>query len=189
MPVMIPRTMLSGPQAHTAIRHVDFMTIKKAVWVFCFFLRTVAVFVWWRGLSVCRVCLPLSVLSVRRDKAAGCTKAKHCQEASKSLQRVTSITKLALMSKHFLLCPRPLRLHGSLDATCQLSTAFFPLLSPKLFIPTTLALNRCLPGWNSSGLKAKSWQQATTHQLGSAVTEREKQKMRSKVTGVWERAV
>lgn len=56
------------------------------------------------------------------------------------------------------------------------------LLSPKLSIVATLALTRCLSGWNSSGLKAQSWQQATTHQLGSAVTERRKQKMRYKVT-------
>lgn len=87
----------------------------------------------------------------------------------------------------FFFCRRSLRLRGGLDATCRLSTAFFPYFPPKLFIPATLALTRRLSGWNSSGLKVQSWQQATTHQLGSAVTERGKQKMRYKVTGGWSR--
>lgn len=145
-----------------------------------------------------RVCLSVCRL-VRRDKAAGCTRAWHCQEASESLRRVTSKPRLrrlcvraserALVWHFFFSCRRPLRLRGGLDAACRLSTAVFFfflvllfLLSPKLFIPATLALTRCLSGWNSSGLKAQSWQQATTHQLGSAVTERRKQKMRYKVT-------
>lgn len=135
-----------------------------------------------------RLCLSARCL-VTRDKAAGCTKAKHCQEASKSSRRVTSIATLALMSRHFFFCRRPLRLRGGLDATCQLPTAFFPYFPPKLFIPATLALTRWLSGWNSSGLKAQSWQQETTHQLASAVTERRKQKMRYKVTSGWGRGV
>lgn len=138
-----------------------------------------------------RVCLSVCRL-VRRDKAAGCTRAWHCQEASESLQRVTSKPRLrrlcvrACVTFFFLL---PLATPAAWGLRCGVSVVnccFFLvllfLLSPKLFILATLALTRCLSGWNSSGLKAQSWQQATTHQLGSAVTERRKQKMRYKVT-------
>lgn len=194
MPVMAPPLLWSS-STHGNQSWWCHNKDKSCVSVFLFFVvycKPLPFFVRWRGLSVCRPCLPFNVLSCQARQSSWLYED---QALSRSIEVVATChlknCACACVKEllTFFLCRRPLRLRGGLYATCRLSTAFFPTPPnpSKLFIPATLALTRCLSGWNSSGLKAQTWQQATTHQLDSAVTERRKQKMRYKVTGGWGR--
>lgn len=163
------------------------------------FLQTISVFVRRRGLSVRRACLPLGVPSCQArqsswlheglalSRSIGVAATRHIKTKASSFVRACERAR-ACVTFFFLLPSATPAAWGLRCGVSVVNCCFFFflvllfLLSPKLFIPATLALTRCLSGWNSSGLKAQSWQQATTHQLGSAVTERRKQKMRYKVT-------
>lgn len=162
------------------------------------FLQTIGVFVRRRGLSVRRACLPLGVPSCQARQSSWLHEglalsrsigvAATCHIKTKASSFVRACERALAWHFFFFLLPSAtpaawgLRCGVSVVNCCFFLQSFFSYFPPKLFIPATLALTRCLSGWNSSGLKAQSWQQATTHQLGSAVTERRKQKMRYKVT-------
>lgn len=104
--------------------------------LYCF-LQTIAVFVRWRGLSVWRACLPLSVPSCQARQSSWLHEG---HALSRSIKVVAKLSHqklgLRLCQSTFFFCHRPLWLYGGLDATCRLSTAFFFLLSPQTFHPS-----------------------------------------------------
>lgn len=156
---------------------------EKKLWVY-FFLFLFANHCWFcpvkRPVIVpCMSASQCAVLSCETKQLAARrpgTVKKHQSSYDVSHQKLCS--RLCQSTCDFFFLPSATPAAWGLRCNVSLVNCFFFYFPPKLFIPATLALTRCLSGWNSSGLKAPSWQQASMHQLGSAVTERRKQKIR-----------